>query len=54
MEKETAFSAARLREKAAHCRKMAVGAISSGIADELESIAQEYDDGADRLELGLK
>lgn len=52
MEELPAFNAARLRDKAARCRKLADDAISSGIARELESIAREYDHGADKLELG--
>jgi hypothetical protein len=52
MEKQSAFEAARLREKAAHCRKLALDALSSGTADELESIAREYEDGAEKLDLG--
>jgi len=52
MEEQSAFDAARLREKAAHCRKLALGAVSSGTKDELKSIAREYEDGAEKLELG--
>jgi hypothetical protein len=52
MEEQSAFNVARLREKAAHCRKMAVDALSYGVARELESIAREYEDGALKLELG--
>jgi hypothetical protein len=52
MEEQSAFNVARLREKAAHCRKMAVDARSYGVARELESIAREYEDGALKLELG--
>jgi len=42
---------ARLRDKAAHCRKMADGALSGGVADELNSIAREYEVDADNIEL---
>lgn len=52
MEKQSAFEAARLREKAAHCRKLALDAQSNGTADELESIAREYEAGAEKLDLG--
>jgi len=52
MEEQSALSAARLREKAAHCRKLAFDAISVGTADELKSIAREYEHGADKLEFG--
>ena len=52
MEQLPAFNAARLRERAAHCRKLADDAVSYGIARELESIAREYEQGADKLELG--
>ncbi|MGB8275873.1 MAG: hypothetical protein WCF16_11485 [Alphaproteobacteria bacterium] len=45
-----ALSAARYREKAIHCRSLALGAISSGVARELESIALEYDGDAEKLE----
>jgi len=47
----SALNAARLRDKAAHCRKMAHGALSGGVADELNSIAREYEIDADNLEL---
>ena len=36
--------AAHLRERAAHCREMARAATSVGIAEELRTIAREYDD----------
>ena len=39
-----------LRERAARCRELARGARASGIACELESIAQEYERDADRIE----
>lgn len=52
MEEQPAFDVARLRERAAHCRKLADDALSYGIARELEAIAREYDHGADKLELG--
>lgn len=53
MQEQSAFEASRLRDKAAHCRKLALDARSNGTADELESIAREYEDGAAKLELGL-
>ena len=53
MEEQTAFDAARLRGKAAHCRKLALDALSTVTADELMSIAREYEDGAEKLETGL-
>ena len=53
MDEQPAFDIARLRERAAHCRKMAGGAISLDVAHELESIAREYERGADKLELRL-
>lgn len=49
MEEQSALCAARLREKAAQCRKMAFGALSRGVAEELESIAREYETDADNL-----
>lgn len=42
--------AAHLRQRAAHCRAMARAARSAGIADELRTIAQEYDDDATNAE----
>jgi len=47
----SALNAARLRDKAAHCRRLALVALSGGIADELKSIAREYEVDADALEL---
>ncbi len=41
---------AHLRERAAHCREMARAANSVGIAEELCTIAREYDDDATRIE----
>ena len=52
MEEQSMFEASRLRGKAAHCRKLALDAVSNGTADELESIAREYENGAAKLELG--
>ena len=52
VEEQPALNAARLRERAAHCRRMAGDALSLEIARELESIAREYETGADKLELG--
>ena len=51
MEDQPDFDIVRLRERAAHCRKLAGGAVDFGIARELESIAREYEHGADKLEL---
>lgn len=51
IENLSALNAARLRDKAAHCRKMAHDALSGGVADELNSIAREYEVHADNLEL---
>ena len=53
MDQNPEGNAARLRERAAYCRKLADDAVSHGIARELESIAREYEQGADRLELRL-
>ena len=50
-EEVSALRAACLRDKAAHCRRLALGALSGGIADELKSIAREYEVHADSLEL---
>ena len=52
MEKQSAFDAARLRQKALHCREMARKANSAGTADALHSIARDYENGAEKLELG--
>jgi hypothetical protein len=49
MEEQSAQWAARLRAKAAQCRKMAFGAHSKGVAAELESIAREYETDAENL-----
>lgn len=42
--------AARLRERAAHCREKARTAASAGIAEELRMIAKAYDDDATHIE----
>jgi hypothetical protein len=50
MEEQSVICAARLRERAVQCRDLARGATSVGIAQELEAIAEEYEDDAERLE----
>ena len=42
--------AAHLRERAAHCRAMARAASSVGIAEELRTLAEEYDEDATNVE----
>lgn len=51
MEERSTHGIARLRERAAHCRKLAHAALSNGVARELESIAREYEVDAENLEL---
>lgn len=46
----TRITVARLRQRAAHCRDLAQCAVSDGIAAELQSIAEDYDRDALRLE----
>jgi hypothetical protein len=53
MEEQSTFQAARLRERATHCKKLALGASSNSVARELQSIAQEYEDDAEKLELRM-
>jgi len=50
MERFAEITAARLHERAAHCRDLARKALSAGIAAELQSIADDYDRDAERLE----
>ncbi|HTY67269.1 MAG TPA: hypothetical protein VMH36_11500 [Alphaproteobacteria bacterium] len=50
MERTVEITAARLHERAAHCRDLARHAVSEGVATELESIADDYDRDAERLE----
>ena len=50
MEHFTEITAARLHERAAQCRDMARKTVSTGIASELRSIADDYDRDAERLE----
>ncbi|HTP81807.1 MAG TPA: hypothetical protein VMQ11_02625 [Alphaproteobacteria bacterium] len=50
MERVVQVTAARLHERAAHCRELARLAISEAIAAELRSIAEDYDCDAERLE----
>jgi hypothetical protein len=50
MERAMELTAARLHARAAHCRDLARHAVSEGIAAELESIAEDYDRDAERLE----
>ncbi len=50
MERFTEITASRLHERAAHCRDLARNALSTGIAAELQSIADDYDRDAERLE----
>lgn len=38
-----------LNRRAAHCRRLAAGATSPGIADELSQLAQNYEDEAAAL-----
>jgi hypothetical protein len=40
---------AHLNRRAAHCRRLAAGATSPGIADELSQLAQNYEDEAAAL-----
>ncbi len=39
-----------LRARAAHCRRLACGAVPPTIADQLEDMAEELERRADRLE----
>lgn len=41
----------RLRARAAQCRRLAAQAYSDGIAAELETLAQDYDQNAAKLEM---
>lgn len=50
MEEYSVLCASRLRERAAYCRELARGAMSSGVAQELESIARDYERDAENLE----
>ena len=50
-EEQSTHVAVRLRDRAAHCRKLAHAALSNGVARELESIAREYEVDAENLEL---
>ncbi len=54
MDNQSIIDAARLRQKAAHCRNLAVSAVSMGVARELESMALEYETSAEKLELGIQ
>lgn len=44
------MSAVYLQERAAQCRRLALQAHSRGIAAELERLAYDYDQDADRVE----
>lgn len=50
MNDASASMALHLRERATQCREMARIAISPAIAKELQSIAEEYEEDAVRLE----
>ena len=50
MDDPLASTVSRLRQRAAQCREMARAALAETIARELESIAHEYEEDADRLE----
>ena len=43
--------AAKLRRRAAQCREMARGALSDIVADELETLAEEFERDATTLEV---
>lgn len=52
MDDYSVLFAGRLRERAAYCRKLAGNALSSGVAQEFEAIARDYERDAEQLENG--